>query len=652
LKNIKLTVSIVVLTGIMGVPPIHADWTGDGIPVCTASGAQDSPAIVSDGSDGAIVAWRDSRPSVNTDIYGQGLSRTGAIEWYDTGMPACTAANSQSTPLAVPDGAGGAIIAWQDSRTGGSLAIYAQKLDSSGYIQWTSNGVLMGSALTGLVIGQLISDGAGGAIVVWQDRRNFYNDIFAQRIASNGSIQWTADGVPVCTADMHQQNPTIAPDGSGGAIIAWQDNRDGNDDIYAQRLDAAGNAQWTADGVKLCDNAQPQRYPQAVQDGSGGTVVAWMDHRNTMDFDIFAQRVDSGGNLLWGAGGATVSARMYDQTDCRLVYIGSGETVITWLDGRSGTSVDVYAQKLNASGTAQWTLHGVVVCSAAGDQTGARIVSNGLGGAFIVWQDARAGASNLDIYAQDINPNGSPAWTADGEMICGAAGNQTAPALAADQAFGAVVAWTDTRSGTDKVYSHRFNANGDIPTATLLAGYSAAPDGTDIRLDWTLSEMDEGIDFIILRASEPEMNYSQLAGGGLIERGLSFSFMDRNCRPGTVYHYRVAFSDGIETTLLFETGPVHTAETALLLHQNIPNPFNPRTIIRYAVPRQGRVRLEVFDVTGRRIEVLVDKIQEAGSYAVDWNGREATGALAASGVYIYRLTAGKTALSRKMILLR
>ena len=648
----KLTILIALFTGFIGVPSLHADWAENGIPLCTASGAQDSPAITSNGSDGAIIAWRDFRPIVNSDIYAQGINGTGVIEWYDIGMPACTASNSQSNPLIVADSSGGAIIAWQDSRTGATLDIYVQKLDSSGYIQWTANGVLMGSAASGLIIGQMISDGAGGAIVTWNDRRNFYNDIFAQRIASNGSVQWTANGVNVCAAAMHQENPTLSSDGASGAIIAWQDDRDGTGDIYAQRIDASGSAQWTADGIKICNNGQPQIFPQAVEDGSGGAIIAWVDRRNTMDYDIFAQRVDANGNLLWGTSGSSVSARMFDQKDCRLIHMGSGVAIVTWLDGRSGSSSDVYAQKLDASGAAQWTAHGVVVCSATGDQINARIISNGLGGAFVAWEDERAGTSNIDIYAQNINEDGTPAWLADGKAICGATGNQKTPVLTPDGSNGAVIAWSDARGGTDKVYSYRVNANGDDPTATLLSNYSAELDGIDIRIKWTLSEIDEGIDFLVLRASEPAMIFSEISVDDMIGEGLSFSFVDRHCEPGVTYYYRVAFSDGVETKLLFEAGPIKTPAIALMLHQNIPNPFNPRTIIGYTLPEQCRVQLEVFDVTGRRVKVLVDKIQAGGSFSADWNGRDTNGTATVSGVYFYRLTAGKTTLTRKMILLR
>jgi hypothetical protein len=148
------------------------------------------------------------------------------------------------------------------------------------------------------------------------------------------------------------------------------------------------------------------------------------------------------------------------------------------------------------------------------------------------------------------------------------------------------------------------------------------------------------------------MIFVEIPAVDLIEEGLAFSFVDRSCKPGATYYYRVTYNLGTESNLLFEAGPVTTPVTVLELHQNLPNPFNPSTDIAYYVPERSRVQLRVFDVKGSEIAVLVDESQSEGSYRVHWNGRYANGAEAASGVYFYRLRAGKKMLSRKMILLR
>ncbi len=86
------------------------------------------------------------------------------------------------------------------------------------------------------------------------------------------------------------------------------------------------------------------------------------------------------------------------------------------------------------------------------------------------------------------------------------------------------------------------------------------------------------------------------------------------------------------------------------LAQNVPNPFNPATAIRYELAAPGTVALRVYDVRGRLVRTLVDASQSAGPHAVTWDGRDDGGRPAASGVYFYRLDAGRSVLSKKMVL--
>ncbi len=88
------------------------------------------------------------------------------------------------------------------------------------------------------------------------------------------------------------------------------------------------------------------------------------------------------------------------------------------------------------------------------------------------------------------------------------------------------------------------------------------------------------------------------------------------------------------------------------LHQNYPNPFNPVTRLRFDLPEKSRVRLEIYNMLGQKVATVVDREMEAGFHTLSWNGRDASGAALASGVYIYRLRAGDFVKARKMILLK
>ena len=239
-------------------------------------------------------------------------------DWQVNGLPVSTAAGNQIGPLMVTDGAGGAIIVWVDSRNGGVPDIYAQRVDAAGVAQWTPNGRAICTANYFQTRPVIVSDGAGGAIIAWQDERVQGDpNIYAQRVNSFGDPQWTLNGVAVCTATSNQQVPTIATDRAGGAIISWADDRGLTQfDIYSQRLNASGVAQWTANGVELARGNFDQLFPVSVSDGLGGAIVAWTDFRNGSDYDVYFRPISATGIPLSTQGGVPACATTGDQDEC------------------------------------------------------------------------------------------------------------------------------------------------------------------------------------------------------------------------------------------------------------------------------------------------------------------------------------------------
>ena len=156
---------------------------------------------------------------------------------------------------------------------------------------------------------------------------------------------------------------------------------------------------------------------------------------------------------------------------------------------------------------------------------------------------------------------------------------------------------------------------------------------------------------------------SMTSTGGSVPEGESVSLpviFDSTGLPDGTYHTNIAISSNAGGQLvvpatvevLFDPTGVETAPTALRLAQNHPNPFNPKTVISFALPAAGDVSLRVFDVQGRAVATLLDGVQPAGDHHVIWEGRDDAGQALASGVYFYRLeTAGETQV-KKMLLMK
>ena len=541
--------------------PALAQWSTNpalNTPVCTASGAQHFPAIVSDGAGGAILAWEDSRAPGDSDVFAQRLDKLGFAQWTPQGEPLCTAAGTQFGVVAVSDGVGGAIVAWVDERNGNS-DIFAQRINAAGTALWDSGGVAVIEQDAAQFLVRIATDGANGAIFSWVDSRGDDDDIFAQRLNAAGLQQWGDAGVAICVQPFFQTNAVIASDSVGGAVIGWQDFRNGTDnDVFAQRVNAAGTIQWAENGVAVVTIGNSQEIPVITGDGAGGAILAWEDYRPGFTIDVFAQRINASGNAAWTEDGVGIAQQPNDQMYISITGDGAGGAVIAWDDRRTSSNPDIFAQRVNSAGAPQWLLNGAPVAVFTGHQRIPTVISDGAGGWILSWYDSRSGAS-FDVFAQKLNSGGLPQWTPNGVAVCTAAGNQTVPGITTDGAGGAILGWEDPRTGAFDIFAQEINAQGQL--------------------------------------GNPPVGAPEIAGASAGE-------------------LRIASS---------------------------PNPFARTTTLSYFIPSTQRVRLAIYDVTGREVARLVDATESAGSRAVSFNA-----ATVPTGVYFCRLSAGNREVSEKL----
>ena len=460
--------SLLLVLALVLHPSIAAAWGNvfNGTPIGTGTNNQVNAVAVPDGAGGAIIAWADNR--VNTyDIYAQRVNAWGQALWTANGVPVRVATSQQTNPTIASDGAGGAIIFYEHLANNGSTNIEAMHIDATGAQVWLTP-TLICSAQNDQSSPRAVPDGAGGAIAVWQDNRpgsTSVADVFAQRVNGSGVVQWANDGVAVCTAANKQVNARITGDGSGGAIFAWTDMRDNSTyAVYAQRINSAGAQQWTADGVLAGSDIGAENTAALTSDNAGGAIVAW--HSDTDgDNDIYAQRINNG-VIQWNIGGVSVCAAIERQSYPQITADGSGGAIVAWEDLRSTVSFideDIYAQRINSSGASLWTPNGNLVCAETAQSLQPQIISDGASGAVIVWTDTRF--MDYNLYAQRVNAAGTRLWASAGAILILAASGQTGPSPVTDGAGGVIAAWNDTRSGNFDVYANRITGGGIIPTA-------------------------------------------------------------------------------------------------------------------------------------------------------------------------------------------
>jgi len=391
-------------------------WAADGVPVCTAPGAKDRLQVLGDCAGGAIAIWRDRRGS-DYDFYGQRIDADGNTLWpvgapsLDA-IPVSAAPGEQESLTTVPDGAGGVIVVWRHDDFVDD-GVFAQRIDPDGNRLWPSgapsdDGAIVCDHAHAQFNPSATPDGSGGVIVAWNDSRNSAttnHDIYAQRLDSDGNSSWSADGVPVTRADLGQTEPLLAATGTGGAIVIWKDYRAPGavEGIAAQRISAGGLPVW-ADDVFLTEEFEGTKG--IVSDGAGGAYVVWRDRRfiNVTDRDLFAQRLGPNGTKLWGVGDLPVVVEDDSQSNFDLLSVGSGGLYVAWTDSRTG-SLDIYAQHISSGGTFSGPANGIEICTDPEWQGGSTIVG-GAGGLIIAWNDYRNTATATDIYAHKVFDDG------------------------------------------------------------------------------------------------------------------------------------------------------------------------------------------------------------------------------------------------------
>jgi len=149
---------------------------------------------------------------------------------------------------------------------------------------------------------QAVADKQGGALIAWTDKGGGSYDIYAQRVNSDGKAQWQTDGIPVSQAARTQQNPIII----SPTFVLWEDYRAGNWDLFANYLSVDGKLTWGEEGISLANLPMTQYAPQAVGWGDGSYIVAWEDYRNGKQYEIFLQRINQKGKVEWADNGFMV----------------------------------------------------------------------------------------------------------------------------------------------------------------------------------------------------------------------------------------------------------------------------------------------------------------------------------------------------------
>jgi hypothetical protein len=617
------------------------------------------------GANGSfVITWEDQRYDPEIDIYGQRYNSSGSrigsnFLVNDVGTA------SQNSPTVAIDPNGNFIITWTDYRTG-NYDIYCRRYDASGnplgpsflvnddggnqnqtgpvivinpnsdfWIAWSdarnihTDVYVQQYNSAGLPIGnnfkinddvassqQRVSmnaiDGQGNFYVVWEDERNGFTDIYAQRFDSIGNLISNNIRVNDDVGNAYQFYSSIAADFTGNFLTAWTDGRNSSYDIYCQRFDANGNR--INNNIKVNDDLVDahQWFPWVAMDSIGNGVIVWMDTRDDNSYDIFGQRFDNIGNPI-GTNFKVNDVGTGYQIQSSVAQNNAGNFVVTWMDFRDD-NFNIYAQRYNANGSPLGANFRVDDDIGTSSQGYPAVAIDPLGNFVIVWEDDRN--EHTDIYGQIYNSYGQRIgnnFRIDDDINDSYQYSPSA-AMTGDGKF--IVAWSDWRyeDGDPELFAQRFFTNGSRIGSNALINER---DTFNYEHQWTIGQ-------------------SVVANNNRI----GFAWTDNRRHKGFDIYGKV--TDWNLTSIAEKNFASVKINNSLLVY---PNPTNGKINIKFELIKSMPLSISLFDACGRITKNLLEANKNRGE--VQYNLTNL-----AKGVYFVKLETNTGLSEYKKIVLK
>ncbi|MFH1279671.1 MAG: FG-GAP-like repeat-containing protein [Candidatus Eisenbacteria bacterium] len=375
--------------------------------------------------------------------------------------------------------------------------------------------------------------------------------------------------------------------------VAWGDyDNDGDADLYRLGRSPGESRLLRNEGFGFFSDVTPA----PLMNPAFGVGALWGDFDNDLDLDLFVWNEGAGTGLFWNSGGASFTAA-------------------AWSPALAGVARSAASGDVDFDGDLDIFI---------GTEMGVQLFRNDGGGAFVdgtepflfdATDDVRSVTlsdidqdGDLDLFAGVFGPdrlfrndvNAGNRWVH--LILVGTASNRSAIGARARVVAGAAVQIREVSGGV----------GGGQSSLPLEFGLGAATQVDTVEIRWP-------------------------SGFTQIVTGLA--------APG----FHVIVEDELSTGVAVDE---ERAPDAFRMHPNTPNPFNPLTTIGFELPTQSRVRVAVYDVSGRRIALLADGVRPAGRFDVVWDGRDEAGRTVPSGVYFARMEAPDFSATHKMLLVR
>ncbi|MDA3814149.1 MAG: T9SS type A sorting domain-containing protein [Candidatus Cloacimonetes bacterium] len=447
---------------------INAQWSNDPAQnnaICDLGGEQAIPKVVTSSTGDTYIGYF-SNDSGNYDVRLQRLDSQGNELWAQDGIvisdnPAMSWLTDWDMTV---DDDNHAILTFQDIRNGGNNNIYAYRIAPDGSFIWGEDGIELSNSAAFDVSPKVCITSAGYAVITWQSD----DAIILQRISSSGTLIWGPNGITLSCADTYSWPQPFAVEDDHILLKFFHDSGAYPMTIrhcYIQKYDNDGNAAWASDTVVSNAggiSAWTQVFP-IESDGADGCFIAWHDDRdNNMDASSFIQHVNSDGSVGFTANGVELSTQVSRENYYPQIAFNSNpwELYTYWMETDSDQNQrGLYGQKLDAEGNRLWTDNGktIIELSATGIiPIDARQANDDV----IVCYEESPDVVNAYVKATRLDADGEFVWDSDFVTLCSVASSKVHSEGSYFVNNQIICTWEDDRNGANDIYAQNITFDG------------------------------------------------------------------------------------------------------------------------------------------------------------------------------------------------
>ncbi len=627
----------------------------------------------------------------------------GIAQWVNNPAVNTKLVSNCTNPVdisSVEDNKGGVFVFWTDKKPGLESNVYFMHADAYGNISFRADGKAVSGSTAGKQNPVGTASLTGSAAVLWLSG----NNLFAQRVADNGTLLWTNNGVQVTNTNKKISDYSAAPDKWGNlnaAYILKEKEIRGNYDIEFQKIDPAGIRVFDSSSVNVYSTRE-RKSSTAVVPADSGVYIFWLEIINSHSV-LAGQRINSKGNKLWGKKPVIISNRNTNVLTYSVKRLGDGKIYAAWQTQKSERAIyhqliseqgkaywkaggelisdmqgsksnpqfvtadssviicwtqesdsgkDIYIQKFNENRHPEWTSGGLPVVRRPGDQFGQKIIYDGNGGAIVAWIDRRSDSTLADIYSQRISASGTAMWEPGGIPVASFNNSlKSYLSLISDGKNGAIAVFRGIRGESRGIYVQKiFNTGTYI---SQIIGFTAETLSDSVKVSWYSANETDGTRYAVERTIQTDTGSTRWQVIDTLSSGRSssakyYEYYDHPNISGTLY-YRIIQRGEKGFTQPSEVVRVNFFEPSehVVVAQNNPNPFSDSTAISFYLPEPAKVTVEFFNSHVEKISEIKKQLFPAGENEINFSAEGLK-----PGIYFYRFTSGDVVEVKKMVIIK